>query len=391
MTANYQEVLGTINGLKRGFTTGTTAQAAAKAAALSLFSQSIQEKVEITLPEGNKTFSGSSMIIPVHFCSSTVVEGFASILKDAGDDKDDTNGMEIQAQVQFSTETGVQLKRGLGIGLVTRPGLKISPGEPAINPVPIQMIKRELNQLLQDYQEDLPLGQHGLTVIFTAPEGEKIAALTWNSRVGVEGGISIIGTSGVVEPRSESAYKASIGMIIKSAAEERKKLVIASGYVGDKYLKDKDFPDSSWVTVGDYLGFTMKQSAKRRIHRLLLIGHIGKISKISAGLFNTHYQFGDARLETVAAYAAACGAVPEQVEQLLSLSLAEAAVPLLEEWKIEQTFYRLAERAVWRCNKLLIPINPDIKISVAILDLKSRMLGFAGEYDNEEKLCRNFM
>ncbi len=391
MAADYRTVLGTINGLKRGFTTGTTAQAAAKAATLALFSRKQQKKVEINLPEGNKPFSGLSMIIPVHVSTCTAAEGFASVIKDAGDDKDDTNGMEIQAQVQFSTETGVQLKGGLGIGFITRPGLKVPSGEPAINPVPTQMIKRELNQLLQDYHEALPPGQHGLTVIFTAPEGEKIAALTWNSRVGVEGGISIIGTSGAVEPRSESAYKASIGMIIKSAAKERNRLVIASGYVVDKYLKDGNFQNTAWITVGDYLGFAMKQSAKRGIHKLLLIGHIGKISKISAGLFNTHYQYGDARLETVAAFAAACGAVPEQIEKLLSLSLAEAAVPLLEEWKLEQTFYRLAERAVWRCKKLLVQIDPNIEVSVAILDLKSRMLGFAGEFETEEELCRNFM
>ena len=391
MTANYRQVLGTINGLKRGFTTGTTAQAAAKAAALALFSQSIQKEVEITLPEGNKHFSGSSMIIPIQVCTYTAADGFASVIKDAGDDKDDTNGMEIQAQVQFSTETGVQLKRGLGIGFVTRSGLKVPPGEPAINPVPIQMIKRELNQIIQDYQDAFPHGKHGLTVIFTAPEGEKIAALTWNSRVGVEGGISIIGTSGAVEPRSESAYKASIGMIIKSAAEKRDRLIIASGYVGYKYLEERKFQNTAWITVGDYLGFAMKQSAKRGIHKLLLIGHIGKISKISAGLFNTHYQYGDARLETVAAFAAVCGAVPEQVEKLLSLSLAEAVVPLLEKWKLEQTFYRLAERAVWRCKKLLVQIDPNVAVNVAILDLKSRMLGFAGEFETEEELCRDFM
>ena len=391
MTLDYRKVLGTVNGLRRGYTTGTTAQAAAKAAAIALFTQDQQEKVEITLPGGNKTFSGHNMIIPVHVCTCTTAEGFASVFKDAGDDKDDTNGMEIQARVSFGAEPGVQLERGPGIGVVTRPGLKVPTGGPAINPVPTQMIKKELNLIMQDYQEAFPPGKKGLTVILSAPLGEKIAALTWNSRVGIEGGISIIGTSGVVEPRSESAYKASIGMIIKSASKERDRLIIASGYVGDKYLKEKNFPDSAWVTVGDYLGFAMKQSAKRGIHKLLLIGHIGKISKISAGLFNTHYQFGDARLETVAAYAAACGAVPEQVGKLLSLSLAEAAVPLLEEWKLEQTFYRLAERAVWRCRKLLVPIDPKIEISVAILDLKSRMLGFAGEFETEEELCRGFI
>ncbi len=391
MGADYHEVLGTINGLRRGFTTGTTAQAAARAAALALFSQSMQKEVEITLPEGNKPFSGCSMIIPVEDCSYTAAEGFASVLKDAGDDKDDTNGMEIQAMVSFSKEIGIQLKRSFGIGIVTRPGLRIPPGEPAINPVPMRMIHKELNQLLQEYQDTLPTGQRGLTVIFTAPEGEKIAALTWNSRVGVEEGISLIGTSGVVEPRSEAAYKTSIGMVIKSAAAERDRLIIASGYVGDKYLKDRNFQETAWVTVGDYLGFALKQSAKRGIHNLFLIGHIGKISKITAGLFNTHYQYGDARLETVAAFAAACGAIPEQVEQLLSLSLAEAAVPLLEEWKLEKTFFRLAERAVWRCKKFLDHIDPNIEVSVAILDLKSRMLGFAGEFETEEELCLSFI
>ena len=195
----------------------------------------------------------------------------------------------------------------------------------------------------------------------------------------------------MVEPRSEAACKTSIAMVIKSAAQERDSLIIASGYVGDKYLKDRNFPDNAWLTVGDYLGFALKQSAQRGIHKLFLIGHIGKLSKITAGLFNTHYQYGDARLETVAALAAACGAGPEQVEQLLSLSLAEAAVPLLKEWKLESTFSRLAERAAWRCNKLLAYIDPHIGVNVAILDLQSRMLGFAGEYKTEEELCHNFM
>lgn len=390
MEENYREVLGTVNGLRRGFTTGTTAQAAAKAAAMALLSQKQQKKVKITLPEGNKSFSGCSITIPVLVSTCTSDEGFAAVLKDAGDDKDDTNGIEIQAMVSFSKNTGIQLKRSVGIGIVTRPGLRIPPGEPAINPVPMKMIRKELSLLLKEYQNTLSPEQEGLTVIFTAPEGEKIAALTWNSRVGIEGGISLIGTSGVVEPRSESAYKTSIALVIKSAALERDRLIIASGYVGDKYLKDRNFPDSAWVTVGDYLGFALKQSAKRGVHKLFLVGHIGKISKISAGLFNTHYQYGDARLETVAAYAAACGALPVQTEQLLSLTLAEAAVPLLEEWKLEQTFYRLAERAVQRCKKLLINKDPHIEVSVAILDLKSRMLGFAGEYKTEDELCRNF-
>lgn len=425
MAENYRKVLGTVNGIKRGFTTGTTAAAAAKAATYCLLSGVPTDSISVKLPKSSKPFSNKEITIPVNSCrlnrNKHFITATASVLKDSGDNKDDTDGIEIFAEVKFITTPGISLAAGEGIGTITRDGLPVKPGNPAINPVPQKMIKSELRPLLNEAKtnRELPAGINGLNVTLTAPRGRLIAAGTWNNRIGVEGGISIIGTSGVVEPHSESAFKTSVGLVIKTAAQERENFTIISGYVGERFLTAASADEQGQIAVGDLIGFALEQCLRRGIKQIFLPLHIGKLTKIAAGLFNTHCKFGDARLETLAAAAAACGATQQQTKQLLEIQLAEEASALLRKWKLEHAFSFVAERAKWRCEKYLEksaaehrttainrqnitsePIGdidialsvPEIpKIETAALDLEGNLLGWSGNYKTAEDLCKNFM
>ena len=250
------------------------------------------------------------------------------------------------------------------------------------------MILKETERIFSEHG----LSGRGITITFSAPEGEKIAAGTWNSRVGVQGGISLIGTSGVVEPRSEKAFQATLGMVIRSAGRKRESLVIASGYVGERFLSAEGFEEEAWVAVGDFIGFALKQARNRGIRKIFLPLHIGKITKVAAGLFQTHSDYGDARMETLAAWAGAVGATPVEMETLLAEPLAEKGAALLKEWKLERAFFLVCERARQRCHSYLekeCGSSVDL-IETAALNLKGELLGWSGGYEGNRELCRDF-
>jgi cobalt-precorrin-5B (C1)-methyltransferase len=373
--ADYRKILNTAGGLRRGITSGTCAQAAAKAAALILTTGRESEVVEITLPAGKKPYSGKKIRIPVALQKRSGNSAIAGILKDAGDDKDITNGVTVVAHVRFTEKPGITIRGGEGVGRVTRPGLSVKVGESAINPVPRKQIKNELAPLV-------PEGM-GMEVILSVPGGEELAKKTWNPRLGIVGGISIIGTSGVVEPKSAKAFKTSIGLMVKAAVENGiRSLIITPGYVGESFLYEKQrVPEDYVVTVGDHIGFTLKVCAARKCSRIFLVGHIGKMVKLAAGIFDTHSKYGDARLETIAAWAGACGASRETIQKILSLELAEAAIEILEENELEETFSRIAAKVVKRSE---IFVQGMLDVGCVLLSLEGKVLAsipndFCGE------------
>jgi len=227
--------------------------------------------------------------------------------------------------------------------VITNRGIR---GGSAINPVPRSMIEKELAAYLPE--------SRGFKVVISAPGGEELAKKTWNPRLGIKGGISIIGTTGIVEPKSTSAYKMSIELNIKvAAASGSRTLFLTPGYVGEKSLKERfKVPEEAIVKTGDQVGFSLNYCGSIGVKRVVLIGHIGKLVKLAAGIFNTHSKSGDARLETIAAYAAACGADSLVVKQILNLELAEAAIPILKEHKLLKTFKLIGARVVMRCSEL---------------------------------------
>ena len=352
--------LGERNGLRRGYTTGTCAQAAAKAAAIMLTTGKIIKSVEVELPRGEKLY------LPL--IGQKIGENFAEcgVIKDAGDDPDITDKAKVFCKVRITDRKEITIKGGQGVGVVTKPGLAIPVGESAINPVPRKMIIKELTPYI-------PSGK-GLEVVISVPGGEELAKKTWNPRLGIVGGISIIGTTGIVEPKSTSAYRASISLCLNVALASGYKVVfITPGYVGERVLKERlNVPEETIVKIGDYVGYTLKQCVTKKVKGVLLIGHIGKLAKVAAGLFNTHSKFGDARLETIAAYAGACGANSKVIKEILKLKLAEASIEILRKNNLMETFQMLAKRVVERSREYT---EGKLKIGCILLSLKGDILG----------------
>lgn len=261
---SYREVLGKVEGLQRGFTSGTCAQAASKAALLMLTSGQIINDVSITLK------NGLQLSLPVSGQKIHKNSASCGIIKDSGDDSDISHGKEFRAEVRWTEDADIVIKGGRGVGIVTRPGLPVPPGNAAINPNPQSMIRKELKPLLPEHK--------GVLVTISVPEGEALAAETWNPRLGIEGGISIIGTSGIIEPKSSKAYKASIALCLNVLRKSnRESVYITPGYVGEGFLKETIcVEDDHIVKVGDHVGFALDTAQKKVLRRSFLSGISGK-------------------------------------------------------------------------------------------------------------------
>jgi cobalt-precorrin-5B (C1)-methyltransferase len=350
--------------LRKGYTTGTCAQGAAKAATLMLLTGSLQDRVEV------KTPSGVSLRLPV--IDPEIGDDYSrcGVVKDSGDDPDTTHGVKIYATVRFSGERGVTIKGGKGVGVVTRPGLAIPVGEHAINPTPREMIRQEVARLLPENQ--------GLEVMITVPDGEALAEKTFNPRLGITGGISILGTTGIVEPKSIDAYKASLSLELDvMEVSGSGKVTLVLGYVGERFCKKVlGLSEDSFIKIGDHVGFMLDQCKKKGIGEVLLIGHIGKLVKVAGGQFNTHFRFGDRRMETLAEHAMRCGAGRETIEAILQEKTAEATVAILRERGLIKIFDEIAREVVFRGEER---VGRKLSIRCTILSLEGEVLGRSHE------------
>jgi cobalt-precorrin-5B (C1)-methyltransferase len=375
----YTEALGEISGLRRGYSTGSCAQAAAKAAALVLCTGELPTTVSIRLPETRFEYSGLKIELPVHQARRTQTGAEALVRKDSGDDSDITNGALIGARLEFfpasrdraadnSGAERVIIDGAEGVGRITREGVAGKLGTAAINPVPRRMIEAELLALLPT--------DTACRVLIFVPDGERLAQQTWNPRIGITGGISIIGTKGVVEPKSTEAFKESIDTVIESyRAREVRDYYLTPGYVGEAFLSARGVPYDQIVTLGDHVGYGLQAAARAEAARLVMVGHIGKLSKLAAGIFDTHWSTGDARLEVVAAHAAAVGASAELVRTILSLGTAEEAAQLVSEHSLDAAYHSICRRINERIGILLkreVKVIPEI--STALLSLDGHLL-----------------
>ena len=265
--------------------------------------------------------------------------------KDGGDDPDITHGLNIVAQVRLRPGSGqVQISGGQGVGRVTLAGLKIPVGEAAINPVPRAMI-------VQNVQAQLPPGWDA-QVLISAPGGEELARRTFNPRLGIVGGLSILGSTGIVNPMSEEALKESLRLELHVlAARGYQAAIFAFGNYGLHFLRSQRIDETQVVKISNYLGFMLDEARQLGFRRLLLIGHLGKLVKVSAGIFNTHSRVADGRLETLTAYAALAGAEQPLLAQLYQCTTTSAVSVLLEQaggGLAEQVYQQVAERAASR-------------------------------------------
>jgi len=265
--------------LRSGWTTGTCSAAAAKAATTALLTQQVQTAVEVALPDAR--------VVPfeVARCDVDADSAQTVVVKDAGDDPDVTHGAHLTATVRWAAQPGLQLEGGVGVGVVTKEGLGLKVGGPAINPVPRQMIRENVGAVVD-------LDERGVRVVISVPDGEKRAKKTTNARLGILGGISILGTTGVVRPFSTESWRASVVQAVSvMAAQGEPTLVLATGGRTEKAAMRMlpDLPEVCFVEVGDFTGAALRQAVVDGLRDVVFVGMAGKLTKLASGVLMTHY------------------------------------------------------------------------------------------------------
>lgn len=307
--------------LRCGYTTGTCAALAAQGAARLLLTGTAPRSLTLMTPKG----------WPVTVRPASLgLQGNAavcSVQKDAGDDADVTDGLAVTATVQKEDASGIRVDGGKGVGRVTKPGLDQPVGAAAINHVPRQMITQQVEAVCK---ESGYVG--GLSVIISVEGGEEAAQRTFNPQMGVEGGLSILGTSGIVEPMSEQAIVDTIALEIHQHAVESSRLILTPGNYGTDFLHAQGWDQRGVPVVkcSNFLGEALDCAAVEGVAQLLLVGHIGKLVKVAGGIMNTHSRYADCRTELFCAHAALCGADTETCRTLLKAATADACLAILE-------------------------------------------------------------
>jgi len=308
--------------LRTGWTTGTCASAAAKAAATALATNAPQETVEVALPDGRR------VRFPVDTCTLTAGQrAEAVVVKDAGDDPDVTHGARLTATVRWRRQPGLDLQGGVGVGVVTKPGLGLEPGAPAINPVPRQMITQAVG-------EAVDLKKHGIEVTISVPDGERMARKTTNARLGILGGISILGTTGIVRPFSTASWRASVEQAISVlAAQGEDTVVLCTGGRTEKGAMAllPQLPAVCFVELGDFTGAALRRAAEHRLKAVVFAGMAGKLTKLASGILMTHYTRSKVDLGLLSDITVAAGGTNDLAESVASANTARHAAELWDE------------------------------------------------------------
>ena len=313
--------------MRFGYTTGSCAAAACKGATEILLGGKLQETVTLMTPKG------ILLTLELKDIQIETDKVICAIRKDAGDDPDTTNGILVYATVEKTKDQGITLDGGIGVGRVTKAGLSQKIGEAAINPVPKSMILRAATEISEKYDYE-----GGLKIIISVPEGVEIGKKTFNPRLGIIGGISILGTSGIVEPMSEAALVQSIRVEMKqhfSQGEEY--LLVTPGNYGADYLREHmDLPYEKNIKCSNYVGETIDMAIDMGVKGILFIAHIGKFVKVAAGIMNTHSHSADARMEVLASNAIRAGAPLECAKEILNASTTDEALDILNRYQMTQ-------------------------------------------------------
>lgn len=339
--------------LRCGYTTGSCATAAAKAAAIMLESNKIIKYVEIDTP--------ANIRLKLEVNNPVIQDDYAScsIVKDAGDDPDNTDGMEIYARVKKRNDGEIAIDGGTGIGRITRKGLFGEVRQAAINSVPRETIKKELREV----------STSGYDVLVYAPEGVAIGKKTFNSYIGIEGGISIIGTKGIVYPMSEEALLKTIYMEVDMLMDQYgdKHIVLVPGNYGEKISESLGI-DKPRTKISNFIGDSLLYIYNKGFKSVTLIGHIGKFSKLSIGVFNTHSKVCDGRMEAFIYYLSLMGAPIELLERINKSVTAEEGINICVESGYGEVVKHMEKGAEMRIKKYLK--DEDYKVKVIIYSME---------------------
>lgn len=356
--------------LREGYTTGACATACSKAATIALITKEIQNKVMIQLPVGK------DVEFSIEDCELHDDEVMCSTIKDGGDDPDATHGATIQATVSWREDGEIFIDGGKGVGRVTKPGLPIEIGLAAINPVPRKMIRAEVENVLNQFEIN-----KGVNVIISVPNGEEIAKKTLNGRLGIVGGISILGTRGTVKPFSNSAYMASIVQAISVAkASGCNHLVFTTGGRSEKFAMElySQLPEVAFIEMGDFAGFTMKHCKIMGIPKVSLVGMMGKFSKLANGSMMLHSAGSKVNFEFLVSIAQSCGASEQLLEKIFQANTANEVGEMMKQEGYMQFFDLLANHC---CTEILKHVNGGFTISTAIYSMSGELLGKAENVD----------
>ncbi|PZD96138.1 cobalt-precorrin-5B (C(1))-methyltransferase [Paenibacillus sambharensis] len=352
--------------LRYGYTTGSCATAATKAALLSLILQEPHRRVEIRLPIGEDASFDMSE------CHYDEAEAAAGTIKDGGDDPDATHGALIRSKVSWRDEPGLELDGGEGVGRVTKPGLPVDVGLAAINPVPRRMILEAAQAVLDEYG----LENRGLRIEISVPGGEEIAKKTLNGRLGIIGGISILGTRGIVVPFSTSAYKASVAQAIRvAAAGGCTHIVLSTGGRSEKtgIALYPELPEEAFVEMGDFIGFALQMCRRQpEVRRVTLVGMMGKFSKLAQGVMMVHSKSAPVDFGFLASAARDAGAPAEEVEFVRTANTAAQVGDRMAELGMTSFFDILCESC---CRQSLQQVKGGLEVETVLCTLKGELLG----------------
>ncbi|WP_284641476.1 cobalt-precorrin-5B (C(1))-methyltransferase [Paenibacillus silviterrae] len=353
--------------LRHGYTTGACATAAAKAALIALIEQENQTASTIRIP------AGLEVTFELARCEYDPSRGLAEVIKDGGDDPDATHGARIISEVYWSEKPGVEIDGGIGVGRVTKPGLPVEVGQAAINPVPRRMLREAAEDVLNRYE----MSGRGVRIVVSVPDGEQIAKKTLNARLGILGGISILGTRGIVVPFSTAAYKASVAQAIRVAVKGGcSHVILSTGGRSESYGMQMypNLPEEAFVEMGDFVGFALQQCRRQGIRKATLVGMMGKFSKVAQGVMMVHSKSAPVDFGFLSRTAEEAGASPETVQAILGANTAA----LVGDWMQEQGntgfFSKLCESC---CRHCYAEIQGGMEIETVIISMKGNLLGRA--------------
>lgn len=363
--------------LRYGYTTGSCATAAAKGAVSMLLSGQKLERIGIDTPKG--------WPLTIELFDCEIGDGWAScsVIKDGGDDPDITNGVKIFVKVTAKHEPGIAFKGGRGVGKVTLKGLSLPVGEPAINPVPREMITREIMKVMKEYGVE-----GGYEVEVSIPDGEALAKRTFNPKLGIVGGLSVVGTSGIVEPMSEEALKESMRLELSMLkAKGVDAIIFVPGNYGKDFVESLHLDTDVLVKTSNFIGFMLEEAERMDFKKILFVGHLGKLVKVAGGLFNTHSAVADGRMEILAAHCALLGGSQACVEKIMNSTTTDEATDYLLAENLPGYFDHLAEAVKSRCEA---KVYDNIEIETIIFSKAHGLLGeSAGAKDMVKALCIN--
>ena len=350
--------------LRTGFTTGTSATAGAKAAILSIMSQKKIDFIDVTLPKK------SQIRIKIENCEFEKNNSTCIVIKNGGDDPDVTHEAEIITKVTLTDKLGeIEIDGGEGVGRVTKPGLGLEIGSADINPTPKKMIRENILEIAKDI-----LAKNGIKVLISVPRGKDLALKTDNPRLGIMGGISILGTSGIVVPYSTASFAAAIRQSIEvtRAMGDDTVVLTTGGRSEDFSRKIINLPDHCFVQMGDFSGYTVQVCAKKEIKKAYVAGFIGKLAKMAMGVKQTHVKGSKVDMEFLADLARRCGASKDVENSIKKANTARHVFEIINENNISNYFNTVCLEVHKQLGKYS---DNKFEIEVIMFDFDGKVIG----------------